>query len=104
MRLVKVHIAVWFKFLPLVASYIANNTTKRRQYKHDDVKQAFYKLMNNVTYRKTIENIARQTAICLLNNMENARKLAEKLHCVNFRVFDGHVAPLAEQVEAAAAK
>ena len=35
--------------------------------------------------------------------MEKARKLAEKPHCVDFRVFDGHVAPQNEQVEAAAA-
>ena len=104
MRLVKVHRAICFNSSPYVAGYIANNTEKRKQYKHDDVKKAFYKLMNNAPYGKTIENVARRTDIRLLNDMEMARKLAEKLHCVDFRVFDGHVAPPEEQVESAAAK
>ena len=47
MSLAKVHRAIRFKSSPYVASYIANNTEKRQQFKHDDVKKAFYKLMNN---------------------------------------------------------
>ena len=94
MRLVKVHIAVGFKSSPYVASYIANNTAISQQYKHYDVKQAFYKLMNNVPYGQTFENVAQRTAIRLLNDMEKERRLAEKPHCLNFRGFDGQVAPL----------
>ena len=60
--------------------------------------------MNNAPYGKTIENVARRTDIRSLNNMEKARKLAEKPHCVDFRVFDGQVAPPEELVEAAAAE
>ena len=60
--------------------------------------------MNNVPYGKTIENVARRTDIRLLNDMEKALKLAEKPHCVDFRVFDGHVAPSDEQVEDVAAE
>ena len=75
----------------------------RKQFKHDDVKTAFYKLMNNTPYEKTIENVARRTNIRLLNEINKARKLTEKQHCVDFRVFDGHVTPPEEQVEAAAA-
>ena len=48
--------------------------------------------MNNAPYGKTIDNVARQTDIRLLNDMENAQRLAEKPHCVDFRVFDGQVA------------
>ena len=99
MRLVKVHRAIRFKSSPYVASYIANNTAKRQQFKHDDVKKAFSKLMNNALYGKTIENVARQTDIRLLNDMENPRRLAEKPHSVDFRVFDGQVAPPEKQVE-----
>ena len=58
--------------------------------------------MNNAPYGKTIENVARRTDIRLLNDMEKARRLAEKPHCVDFRVFDGRVAQPKEQVEAAA--
>ena len=70
MALVKVHRAIRFKLSPYVASYFANNTAKRQQFKHDDVKKAFYKLMNNAPYVKTIENVARRTDIRLLNDME----------------------------------
>ena len=103
MRLVKVHRAIRFNSSPYVAGYIANNTKKRKQFKHDDVKKAFYKLMNNAPYGKTIENVARRTDIKLLNDMEKGRKLAEKPHCVDIRVFDGQLAPQEEQVEAAVA-
>ena len=60
--------------------------------------------MNNAPYGKTIENVARRTDIRLLNYMRKARKMAEKPHCVDFRVFDGQVAQPEEQVEAAVAK
>ena len=59
--------------------------------------------MNNAPYGKTIENVARRTDIRLLYDMEKARKLAEKPHCVDFRVFDGQMAQQEEQVEAAVA-
>ena len=72
MRLVKLHRAVRFKSSPYFASYIANNTAKRLQYKHAVVKKTFYKLMNNEPYGKTIENVARRTDIRLLNDMEKA--------------------------------
>ena len=47
--------------------------------------------MNNSPYGKTIENVARRSDIRLLNDMGKAHKLAEKLHCVDFQVFDGNV-------------
>ena len=47
MSLVKVYRAIRFKSSPYVASYIENNTATRRQFKHDNVKKAFYKLMIN---------------------------------------------------------
>ena len=65
---------------------------------------AFYILMNNAPYGKTIENVTRHTAIRLLNDMEKARRLAKKLYCVDIRVFDGLVAPPEEQVEAVIAE
>ena len=60
--------------------------------------------MNNAPYGKTIENVARRTDIRMLNEMEKARKQAEKPHWVEFLVFDGHVAPPDKQVEAAVAE
>ena len=60
--------------------------------------------MNNAPYGKTIENVARRTDIRLLNDMETAQRLAETPHCVDFRVFDGQVAPPEEKVEPAGAE
>ena len=93
MRLVKLHRAIRFNSFSYVERSIANNKEKRKQFKHDDVKKAFYKLINNAPYDKSIENVARRTDIRLLNDMEKARKLAEKPHCVYFRMFDGRLAP-----------
>ena len=73
-KLVKLHRAIRFKSFPYVASYIANNTAKRQQFKQDDVKKAFYKLMNKAPYDKTIKHVARRTDICLLNNIVKARR------------------------------
>ena len=93
MRLIKLHWAIRFKSSPYVASYIAINTAKRQQFKHDDVNKAFYKLMNNAISKETINNVSRGTDIRFPNDMKKALKLAEKPHCVDFRVFDGQVAP-----------
>ena len=60
-NLVNVHREIRFSSSPYVAGYIANNTAKRQQYKHDDVKNSFDKLMNNAPYGKTIENVARRS-------------------------------------------
>ena len=103
-KLVKVDRAIRFNSSLYVAGYIAHNMEKQKRFKHDDVKKAFYKLMNNAPYKKTIENVARLTDIRLLNDMEKARKLAEKPHCVNFRVLDGQLAPPKELVEVTVAK
>ena len=103
-KLVKVHSFIRFKSSPYVASYIANNTAKRQQFKHDDDNKAFYKLMNNPPYGKTIDNVARRTDIRLLNDMENLRRLAVKPHCFDFCVLNGQLAQQEEQVEAAAAE
>ena len=98
-KLVKVYRAICFNSSHYVAELIANNTEKRKQFKHYDVKKAFYKLMNNAPYGKTIENVTWRTDIRLLNEMVKARKLAEQPHCVDFRVFDGHVAPPNKQFD-----
>ena len=39
------------------------------------------------------------TDIRLLNDMEKARRLSEKPHCVDFRVFDKQVEQPEEQIE-----
>jgi hypothetical protein len=88
MRFIKIHRIIKFTESPYLEPYINNNTNKRNIYKGDEVKKNFYKLMNNAPYGKTIENAARRSDIRLLNDPEKARRVAEKPHCVDFRIFD----------------
>ena len=74
MRLMQLHRAVRFKSSPYVASYIENNTAKRQQFMHNDLKKSFYKHIYNAPYGKTFENVARQTDIRLLNDIKKARR------------------------------
>ena len=58
MILVKLHQAIRSKSLTYVASYIANDTAQRQQFKHDNVKKAIYKIMNNALLKNNRKCIA----------------------------------------------
>ena len=88
MKLVKIHRGISFTASPYFEPYIRNNTEKRKQCKNDEVRRNFYKLMNNAPYGKTIENVAKRSDIRLVTDEDAARRLAEKPHCVDFRIFD----------------
>ena len=83
LNLIKVNIVIRFKLSPYVASYVANNTAKRQQFKHDDFKKSCYKIMKNALVGKTIENVARRIDLRLINDIEKAQKFALKPHCVS---------------------
>ena len=53
----------------------------------DETKKNFFKLMNNAPYGKTIENVATRSDIRLIVREQKAVKLAEKPHCIDFRMF-----------------
>jgi len=91
LRLVKVHRGSKFTASPYFAPYIEHNSQKRKENKDDPTKKDFYKLMNNAPYGKTIENVARRSDIRLCNDMLKARRLAEKPHCIDWRVFDNQL-------------
>ena len=60
--------------------------------------------MNNAPNGEAIEDVTLRTAIRLQNDMENKHKLAEKLTCVKFRVFNAQMMSPEEQIEAAASE
>ena len=88
MKLVQVHRAIRFTASPYFEPYIKKNTQKRRQCKTDEVKRNFYKLINNAPYNKTIENVTKRSDIRLVREEHKARQLAEKPHCLDFRIFE----------------
>ena len=59
--------------------------------------------MNNAPYEKSIEYVAQRTDICLLNNIEKARRFAEKPHCKDICLIKGQVTPSKKQLETATA-
>ena len=91
MKLVQVHRAIRFTANPYFEPYINNNTQKRRQCKTDEVKRNFYKLMNNAPYGKTYKNVAKRSDIRLVTKKDKARQLAEKPHCIDFRIFEANL-------------
>ena len=91
MKLVKIHRGISFTASPHLEPYIRNNSEKRAQFKDDPVLYAFYKLLNNSVYGKTIENVAKRSDIRLVTEEDKARLLAEKPHCIDFRVFEDNL-------------
>ena len=50
--------------------------------------------MNVAPYGQTIENVTKRTSIKVLTDIEKARHLAEKLQCINFRLFNPNLVAL----------
>jgi hypothetical protein len=88
MKLVKIHRGISFTASPYFEPYIDNNSTMRALHKDDVVLSPFYKLMNNSIFGKCIENVAKRSDIRLVTEEDKARILAEKPHCLDFRVFE----------------
>ena len=86
MKHTKVHRAIKFTALDYLSAYIKHNTEMRQANRGDETKKNFFKLMNNAPYGKTIENVAKRTDIRLIVGEQKAVKLAEKPHCIDFRI------------------
>ena len=91
MKLVIIHRGISCTASPYFEPYITNNNNKRKQCKNDEVLQNFYKLMNNSVYGQTIENVAKRSEVKLVTDEIVARRLSEKPHCVDFRLFGNYL-------------
>ena len=91
LKVTKVHRGIKFETQAMLQPYIDYNTKQRAASGTDECKRAFYKMMNNAPYGKTIENVGKRTDIRLLTDLDQARRLAEKPHCIDFRMFDEHL-------------
>ena len=88
MRVTKLHRAIRFETKAMLEPYIALNTSERDKAGKDECRRAFFKIMNNALFGKTIESVEKRVDIRLLSDMDKARRLAEKPHCMDFRIFN----------------
>ena len=88
MKLTKLHRGIRFETKAMLEPYIALNTSERDKAGKDECRRAFFKIMNNALFGKTIESVEKRVDIKLLHDMDKARRLAEKPHCINFRLFN----------------
>jgi hypothetical protein len=88
MKVTKLHRGMRFETKACLAEYIKFNTDQRAAARLDECLRTLFKLMNNAPYGKTIENVAKRSAIKVLTDLEKARRLAEKPQCINFRLFN----------------
>ena len=84
MILKKIHRVVSFKQAPWMKPYIDFNTTERAKAKYDYEKD-FFKLMNNATFGKTMENVRKRIRFELVNDETRFKKL------VNDPTFDNAI-------------
>ena len=87
MKLTKIHRVLKFEQSKWLEPYIKINQDLRAQSKNEFEKN-FLKLMNNSIYGKTCENQKKRTDIKLVTTEEKRKKLVEKPHCTQFRIFD----------------
>ena len=85
-KLKKVHRVLEFNQSPWLAQYISFNIQKRMNAKNAFEKD-FYKLMNNLVYGKTCENIRRRVDVRLVTNQKKLFKLVSKPTYVNSKIF-----------------
>ena len=87
MKLKKIHRGIKFIEVAFLKSYIDKNTNLRAQAKNNFEKD-FFKLMNNLVFGKTMENIRNRVNVKLVNAGEQFKKLASKPNYESRKIFN----------------
>jgi hypothetical protein len=87
MVLIKIHRAKRFKQSQWLKSYIDFNTSMRKLAK-SDFEKAFFKLMNNSVFGKTMENLRKRTRIELVNKSDRLKYMCAKPSFKSFKIFN----------------
>ena len=85
-KLVSVHKVLKFKQSDWLKKYIGFNTEKRKNAANSFEKE-FFKLMNNSTFGKTMENLKKIINIRLPNNAGDYKKYVMKSSFVSQKIF-----------------
>ena len=90
MILKKAHRGIKFYQSPWMEPYIRKNTELRKEAKNAFEKD-FFKLMNNLVFGKTIENIRKRQNVKLIDNEKKALTLTSKPNFDRATIFDKHL-------------
>ncbi|XP_065653011.1 uncharacterized protein LOC136080322 [Hydra vulgaris] len=87
LKIIKIHRGIKFEERAWLNKYIELNTNLRTKAKNDFEKE-FFKLMNNSVFGKTMENIENRVDVRLINNRDEAVKLASRPNYESRTIFD----------------
>ncbi|XP_046563770.1 uncharacterized protein LOC124272613 [Haliotis rubra] len=91
MKLVKIRRVIMFKQSPWLKPYIDFNTQKRKDAKNETEK-AFFKLMNNSCFGRSMMNVRKHVNVELVNPAQRFRKLCAKPTFEAFKIFNDDLA------------
>ena len=86
MKLTKVHRILEFKQSDWLKKYNDFNTDKREN-EADSFEKDFFKLMNNITFGKTLENLRKRINVKLVNNAKDYVRSISKPSFVSQNIF-----------------
>ena len=87
LKLKKIHRVLEFDQSPWLKQYIDFNTEKRKNAKNDFEKD-FFKLMNNIVFGKTMENIRKRVDVRLVTDKNKLLKLTSKPTYLSCKIFN----------------
>lgn len=90
LKLIKINRVIQFRQDYVIKSYIEQNTHKRNicKDKNDNFGKDFYKLMNNIIYGKTIENVRNRINFKLSTNVKTTKKYLTNICFKNSIIFN----------------
>ena len=87
MKLTKIHNILKFKQFYWLKEYVEFNT-KKRQESTDEFNKAFFKLLINCVYGKSMENIRKRINVKLINNSKEYLKCVSRPNFISQKIFD----------------
>ena len=76
--------------------YIDFNTERRKE-ATNEVDKNHFKLLNNVVYSKTMENMRKRIKIRIVKNAKDFIKYTSRPTCINWKVFENNLAAIHEK-------
>ena len=96
MKLTKIHRVLNFKQSDLMKIYIDFNTEKRKNSANSFEKKKKFKLMINVIYGKTMENLRKIINVRLVNNAKDCKKYVSKPSFVSQKILKKNLVAIHE--------